>query len=121
MTSSTLKEARGEATLKEPPKNELADDSEEREVEKILDSGIRDYTLEYLIRWKDIPEEEDSWEPAGNVLHAKKKVKEFHERRPNAVSTNRLPREKKRKEKSLRRRSLSVKILRKTRHMRQRT
>jgi len=50
MTSSTLKEARGEATLKEPPKNELADDSEEREVEKILDSGIRDYTLEYSIR-----------------------------------------------------------------------
>ena len=57
---------------------------EEFEVEQILDSRLFRGNLQYLVKWKDYGEEENSWEPATNVTHAQELVNEFHRRHPNA-------------------------------------
>ena len=51
---------------------------EECEVERIIDSHWKGQCLEYLIHWKGYPEEEHTWEPAGNLTHAKEAIVEFH-------------------------------------------
>ena len=49
-------------------------------VEEVRDSRRRHGKLQYLVHWKGYPREEDTWEPEENVVHAKKKVEEFHHR-----------------------------------------
>ena len=52
------------------PTSETERRSEERRVGKEC--------LEYLIHWKSYPEEEHTWEPAGNLTHAKEAIADFH-------------------------------------------
>uniref|UniRef100_A0A803KFE5 Chromo domain-containing protein n=1 Tax=Xenopus tropicalis TaxID=8364 RepID=A0A803KFE5_XENTR len=54
---------------------------EEVEVEEILDYRFRGRGLQYLIKWKGFPDEENSWEPVKNI-HAPRFVKLFHRNYP---------------------------------------
>uniref|UniRef100_A0A0W0GF46 Reverse transcriptase-rnase h-integrase n=1 Tax=Moniliophthora roreri TaxID=221103 RepID=A0A0W0GF46_MONRR len=57
---------------------------EQHLVEEVLDSRIYRKKLQYLVRWEGYGEEEDSWEPAENLDHAKTKVRQFYKKNPNA-------------------------------------
>jgi hypothetical protein len=45
------------------PPLEVEDEEQEWVVEKILDSNVRSRELQYLVKWKDFPDEENTWEP----------------------------------------------------------
>ncbi|KAI9732669.1 MAG: hypothetical protein M1834_004006 [Cirrosporium novae-zelandiae] len=58
----------------------------EDEVKSILDSRInknKQGRLEYLLRWKDEPSPEYSWEPADDLENADKMLERFHRKFPN--------------------------------------
>jgi Chromo (CHRromatin Organisation MOdifier) domain len=50
---------------------------EEYKVEVILDKRRRGRKIEYLVKWKDYPDDESSWEPKEYLLHSQRKVQEF--------------------------------------------
>jgi Chromo (CHRromatin Organisation MOdifier) domain len=50
---------------------------EEYEVEAIKDKRKRGRKIEYLVKWKDYPDDESSWEPKEHLLHSQRKVQEF--------------------------------------------
>ena len=49
-----------------PPPPELVDEELEYEAEKILDSRLHRGKLQYLVKWKGYPNEENTWEPENN-------------------------------------------------------
>ena len=55
----------------------MASSSEYYEVEKILDYQ----DSRYLIKWKDYPDSDNSWEPEQNLEGCKDLVAQFHEER----------------------------------------
>ena len=57
---------------------------EEYEVESILDSRQRRGKIEYLVSWKGYGPEDNTWEPAVNLTHAKEIVAKFYKENPNA-------------------------------------
>ena len=40
--------------------------------------------MEYLVKWKNYPLEEASWEPATNLTNAREAIEEFHPEHPDA-------------------------------------
>ena len=61
----------------------------EYEVEKLLDSRISKKgrgcgKLEYLVKWKDYPIEEASWEPKENLENAQEAISKFYKENPSA-------------------------------------
>ena len=61
----------------------------EYKVEKLLDSRISKKgrgqgKLEYLVKWKNYPIEEASWEPEENLENAQDTILEFHKENPSA-------------------------------------
>lgn len=56
----------------------------EWEVEIIKDSRLHKGKLEYLVKWKDYPQEESTWEPADHLNNSPRLVKEFYARHPSA-------------------------------------
>ncbi|KAF7422735.1 hypothetical protein PC9H_010892 [Pleurotus ostreatus] len=64
-----------------PPPPQLVDREEEHEVEEVRNSRRFGRVLKYLVRWRGYGIEHDSWEPASNP----RKVKDFHDRHPDAV------------------------------------
>jgi Chromo (CHRromatin Organisation MOdifier) domain len=68
-----------------PPPN-LIDGEEEYEVEQIHTHWRwgRHKTLQYLIKWKDYPESDNTWEDA-NHIHAPTLIKRYHQ--TNALET----------------------------------
>ena len=72
-----------------PPPPELVDGEEEYEVEAVLDSrwhkvGRGRQDLQYLVKWKGYGPEENTWEPAANLEHARRRIGDFHRQFPNA-------------------------------------
>ena len=55
---------------KSPAPPDLIEGEEEWEVETILDSRKHRKTIEYLIKWKDYPQEENTWESRKNLSRA---------------------------------------------------
>lgn len=51
---------------------------EEYEVEKILEQRRVNNQTEYLIKWKNYPESDNQWEPAKNLTHVQRLLKDFH-------------------------------------------
>ena len=59
------------------------DDSGEYELERLLNSQISKRgrgrgRLEYLVKWKNYPLEEVSWEPVTNLTNTQEAIEEFH-------------------------------------------
>ena len=40
--------------------------------------------MEYLVKWKNYPLEEASWEPVTNLMNAQEVIEEFHLEHPDA-------------------------------------
>ena len=79
-------------TTEDTGKNEETPDNitdGEYEVEKLLDSRISKKgcgrgKLEYLVKWKNYPTEEASWEPKENLENAQEAIADFHKDNPAA-------------------------------------
>ena len=75
----------------------VVDSEDEMEVETILDSRMRKRQLQYLVKWKDLPAVDNSWELAQHLKNAPEKVEEFHDKHPevprkiSATAFERLP------------------------------
>ena len=67
-----------------PPSPVVCDGIEEYKVEKILDSWIFCWKVEYLVRWKGYGVEEDEWQPSRDVRGSKRLVAGFHRTHPQA-------------------------------------
>ena len=70
-------------------KQRQEDDSREYELEQLLNSQISKRgrgqgQLEYLVKWKNYPLEEASWEPVTNLMNAQEAIEEFHLEHPEA-------------------------------------
>ena len=48
------------------------------EVEKILDKRGRGRVAEYLIKWRNYGDQENTWEPVSNLKEAKEAIKKFN-------------------------------------------
>jgi hypothetical protein len=73
-----------------PPPEVLADVTEEYQVEGILDSRRRRRALEFLVKWKNYPLEEATWEPEKNLTKVKKMITEFYDKHPEAVKSSHI-------------------------------
>jgi RNase H-like domain found in reverse transcriptase/Reverse transcriptase (RNA-dependent DNA polymerase)/Integrase zinc binding domain/Chromo (CHRromatin Organisation MOdifier) domain/Integrase core domain len=59
-------------------KEQIATEEAEYEVEQIVNKRTRNGHTEYLIRWKGYEDEDNTWEPTGN-LHCPDKIREYQE------------------------------------------
>ena len=67
-----------------PPPPEIIEDEVEYDVEEVLDSRLRYRKLQYLVKWKGYPHEDNTWEPEGNLKNAKRAIADFHKKHPSA-------------------------------------
>lgn len=75
----------------EPAPPVVVEGEEQYEVEEILSSRWNRNNLQYLVKWVDYGEEENSWEPAENVQNSAFAVSEYHRRYPEAASPTHHP------------------------------
>ncbi|KAM5344467.1 hypothetical protein ACJ41O_001495 [Fusarium nematophilum] len=59
------------------------DGPEEYIVEAILDMDKIDNKTMYLVKWKDYPDSENTWEPPEHLNHAQRLLRNFHRERQN--------------------------------------
>jgi hypothetical protein len=78
--SSQLKPAVGQPRQRQPIL--LADDSEEFEVEKLLDRRVVRGKEQFLVRWRGYGPFDDTWEPRENLSNAPEALKAFERRSP---------------------------------------
>jgi hypothetical protein len=71
-----------EGRTPEPPPPIQVAGEEEYEVEDIIDARLWRNQKQYLIKWKDYPESENSWEPLKNVEHSQDAITNFHDKNP---------------------------------------
>ena len=57
----------------------------EYEVEEILAARKRGRGVQYLVKWKDYGNEENTWEPQQNLDHAQEVMNEFYTHYPDAI------------------------------------
>ena len=72
---------------KERKRDEIMDieeESGEYEVKKIIDSWLKRGKLQYLIKWKNYPIEESTWEPENHLDKVKSTITKFHRENPAA-------------------------------------
>ena len=67
-----------------PPQPVIVDDTEEYEVEQVLDSRKYRNQLQYLVKWQGYDQGHNSWEPATNLTHCTELVDTFHANHPAA-------------------------------------
>jgi len=67
-----------------PPPLKLIDGEEEYIMEKILNSRMFQWKLQYLVKWEGYGTEGNIWEYSENLNHAPEKVTEFHTKNPGA-------------------------------------
>jgi len=69
-----------------PPPPVIVEDQLEYEVEEVLDSRLTRNCLFYLVKWKNCPISENSWEPASHLANCKDLVTSFHSQYPDKPS-----------------------------------
>ena len=69
-----------------PPPPVEVEGEEEFEVESIVSCRKKGRQLQYLIKWRGYPPEDNSWEPSGN-LHAPRLIRAFHQEHPELMSS----------------------------------
>jgi hypothetical protein len=62
-----------------PAKHVVAEEHGIYEVEKILESKTEDGKTMYLVKWKNYPESDNTWEPNEHLTNAQRKLKEFRQ------------------------------------------
>uniref|UniRef100_A0A803JXA0 Chromo domain-containing protein n=1 Tax=Xenopus tropicalis TaxID=8364 RepID=A0A803JXA0_XENTR len=77
--------------ISDPPVPISVEGVDEFEVESILDSKFNRGRLQYLVRWKGYPPEENSWEPVSNI-HAPQLTRLFHKDHPDKPAPSRIRR-----------------------------
>jgi hypothetical protein len=63
---------------------EMVDGNIEFEVDQVLDARIHRGRVQYLIKWKNEDDSENSWEPLRHVKHCWKMIRKFHHDHPDA-------------------------------------
>ena len=63
---------------------EIEEETGDYEVEQIIDSRLQRGKLQYLVKWKNYPIEESTWEPEDNLKKAKATIAKFHKENPSA-------------------------------------
>ena len=77
------KERGGEEEEQDDENNDESTEEEEWEVEKILDIRLDDDgDKEYLVHWKEYPENEATWEPMEHLEGATQEIENFHLKNP---------------------------------------
>src|SRR5882757_11328057 len=71
--------------LPDPPGPVNMEGYPEYEVEEILSSRKRGRGIQYLVKWKDYGNEENTWEPCRHLDHATELIQEFYHKYPTAV------------------------------------
>jgi hypothetical protein len=72
-----------EGRTPEPPPPIQIEGEEEYEVEEIIDARLWRNQKQYLIKWRDYPESDNSWEPLKNITHAENAITDFHDNNPD--------------------------------------
>ena len=67
-----------------PPPVILSDNSEEYEVEQILDKRTLKGKTQYLVKWVGYPLHDATWEPVNHLKNTQQKVKDFERGRSNS-------------------------------------
>ena len=62
---------------------EIEDEEPEYEVESVLDARSANDTVEYLVKWKDYPHEENTWEPREHLTGCPETVRQYHQQHPD--------------------------------------
>jgi hypothetical protein len=55
--------------------------SEEYEVEKVIDKKDEKGEKYYLVKWKGYDSSANTWEPLENLIHCRERIKEFESER----------------------------------------
>ena len=63
---------------------EIEEETGDYEVERIIDSRLQRGKLQYLVKWKNYPIEESTWEPENHLEKAKATITKFHKENPSA-------------------------------------
>ena len=65
--------------IRPPPDSEIKIDGQDAwEVEEIIDKRVRKKKIEYLVKWKDYPSYDNSWEPIDNLTqHAQQSIDDY--------------------------------------------
>jgi hypothetical protein len=77
------------ALLEPAPANARTDtemetnNDDEYQVEKILDTKLEGQAIKYLIKWKDYPNSENTWEPEKHLRRCYGMVRQFHRQNPD--------------------------------------
>lgn len=74
LTSKAPKKATG---AKRGPKPKAVEPEEEFEVERIDDHKVKGKTTLFYVKWKGYSDEENTWEPKSNLVHAAELLKEY--------------------------------------------
>lgn len=77
---SLLEPAHGNEPTSEPIKATQGD-NQEYEVEKILDHRKQGRTTQYLIKWKEYSDTENTWEPLRNLQHCRQLLNDYYHQR----------------------------------------
>ena len=93
MTKSVLKSR----NIKEVEKHGTTKE-EEYEVEKVVDKRIHKGKVEYLLKWKGYPSDENNWEPE-NSLDCPKLLQEYERNRAREKKPTEVKKEKKKMKK----------------------
>ena len=73
------------------PPPDIIDGNEEHKVEEVKQVRKRSGKKEFLIKWKGLPQEENTWEPEKHMTNARGTVRDFYKTHPNAVRKTSLP------------------------------
>ena len=71
-------------TGRKAPARVVVGNAPEWKVEYIKNSRLQRRKLEYLVKWKDYPQEESIWEPAENLKNSRRLVNDFHNKHSSA-------------------------------------